>query len=272
MFFPLTDHEDAGKKQHVGLAGISLLASVAVCGVLIGVAIGAVGIGGVLLVPILTLALGIPVKNAIAAALMSYLPSGSVAVVLYARRKSIPWREARWICVSAAPMAYLGALSASHAPAALLEALIGTLLLAGGFHALRSRPAASEFRRLSPLALSGLGGVTAFVSALTGAGGAFVLLPMLLLLDAPVLGAIGLGQAIQVPIAGVASATNLAAGLVDAKLALILAASLAIGIAIGTPIAHALPQQGLRGLLGGITIVAGTAMLLRTATELARLF
>ena len=190
MFFPNDTPQPPWQKPGVSAAGLTLLASAAACGVLLGIAVGATGIGGVLLVPFLTLALGIPVKNAIAAALMAYLPAGTVAVVLYARRGSIPWREARWICLAAVPAAYLGALGAGMAPAALLEALIGMLLLAGGLHALRrSGSMPVTIRPLTPLALTGLGGVTALASAMTGAGGAFVLVPLLLLLDAPVLNA-----------------------------------------------------------------------------------
>jgi uncharacterized membrane protein YfcA len=47
-----------------------------------------------------------------------------------------------------------------------------------------------------------------------------------------------------------------------------LAAALALGIAIGTPIAHALPQRLLRRLLGLVVVLAGMAMLLRTAMRL----
>ena len=64
-------------------------------------------------------------------------------------------------------------------------------------------------RTLSAPTLLGLGGGIGFLSALTGAGGAFVLLPVLLLLDVPVLAAIGLGQAIALPIAGLASVANM---------------------------------------------------------------
>ena len=47
------------------------LLAAGIAAVVLGIAIGATGIGGVLLVPILTLALGIDVKRAIAAALLS---------------------------------------------------------------------------------------------------------------------------------------------------------------------------------------------------------
>lgn len=248
---------------------MELVVAIAVAGVALGIAIGAVGIGGVLLVPFLTLTLGIDVKRAIAAALLSYVPSCAVAVTLYARRGSIPWREAGLLCLAALPTAYLGARATQAAPAGLLEAAIGVLLLSGGAYALVPRPdTAIGQRRLAQAALLGLGGGTGFISALTGAGGAFVLLPVLLLLDVPVLSAIGLGQAIALPIAGLASVANIAAGIMDLRLAAGLAATLTLGIAIGTPIAHALPQRLLRRLLGSAVALAGLAMLLRTAARL----
>ena len=248
---------------------VGLIVAIAVTGVVIGIAIGAVGIGGVLLVPFLTLTLGIDVKHAIAAALLSYVPSCVVAVVLFARRGSIPWREAALLCMAALPTAWVGAHAAQQAPAGLLEAAIGALLLAGGIYALLPpRDVAIGQRRLAPATLLGLGGGTGFVSALTGAGGAFVLLPILLLLDVPVLPAIGLGQAIALPIAGLASLANIIAGIVDPWLAAGLAVTLTLGIAIGTPIAHALPQRLLRRLLGSAVLLAGGAMLVRTAGRL----
>lgn len=241
---------------------VGVIAAVAL---LLGIAIGATGIGGVLLVPFLTLTLGIDVKHAIAAALLSYLPSCAVAVTLYGRRGSIPWREAVLLCCAALPTAWLGAHAAQHAPGLLLHAAIGFLLLAGGSYALLPpRNAAVVYRRLKAPTLLAIGGGTGFVSALTGAGGAFVMLPILLLLDMPVLPAIGLGQAIALPIAGLASIANIAAGVMDPWLAAGLGVALTIGIAIGTPIAHALPQLLLRRILGSAVVLAGLGMLLRT--------
>jgi uncharacterized protein len=248
---------------------LNVVIEITVVGIALGIAIGATGIGGVLFVPILTLAFGLDIKRAIAAALLSYVPSCMLAVVLYARRGSIPWRDTSLLCLPAFPAAWLGAHAASSAPAALLEIAIGTLLLAGGLYALRTPRRVSMHRTaLAPATLLGLGAVTGFVSAMTGAGGAFMLLPLLLLLETPVLAAIGMGQAIALPIAGLASLVNLAAGLVDLKLAAALSVALTIGIAFGTPIAHALPQQYLRRLLGSVVVFAGIAMLLRSLVGL----
>jgi uncharacterized membrane protein YfcA len=190
-------------------------------------------------------------------------------VVLYARRGSMVWKDAWPLCLAALPAAWAGALAAREMPALLLEAAIGALLLMGGLYAWRTpRDVPVAGRRLGTSTLLALGGGTAFVSALTGAGGAFVLLPMLLLLNMPVLPAIGLGQAIALPIAGLASVANIQAGLVDVRLAALLAIALSVGIAVGTPIAHALPQPMLRRLLGGVVVIAGASMLLRTVVHL----
>ncbi len=243
-----------------------LIAAIAATGVGLGIAIGAVGIGGVLLVPFLTLTLGIDVKRAIAAALLSYLPSCVVAVTLYGRRGSIPWREARLLCLAALPTAYLGAHAARLAPAVFLQVAIGVLLLAGGLYALVPRRELTAGRgQLGKGTVLGIGAGTGFLSALTGAGGAFVMLPILLLLDFPVLPAIGLGQVIALPIAGVASVANIASGELDLWLGLGVGVTLMLGIAIGTPIAHALPQALLRRVLGSVVLIAGAAMLVRTA-------
>ena len=64
-------------------------AALGVAGVLIGVLIGATGIGGVLLVPFLVHGLKYPVQSAVAVALWSYLWSGLLAIALYWRRGSI---------------------------------------------------------------------------------------------------------------------------------------------------------------------------------------
>jgi uncharacterized membrane protein YfcA len=93
--------------------------------------------------------------------------------------------------------------------------------------------------------------------------------PLLVALGEPVLTAIGLGQAIQLPIAGVATAANLRQGQIDLLLASVLAAALSLGILIGVPLAHALPQAALRRLLAITMIVAGVAIAARLVLSAA---
>src|SRR5262245_61286177 len=107
-------------------------------GLLAGLLIGAVGIGGVILVPALVFFGHIPIHTAIAGAMMSYILTGLVGTLLYARAKSIRWDMVGWLWAGAMPAALAGALAANAAPAGLLEVLIGLLTVSSGLHSLSS--------------------------------------------------------------------------------------------------------------------------------------
>ena len=86
------------------------------CAVLLsGFAIGAVGIGGVFLVPLLLL-LDVPVRVASFAVLSSFLLAGIVAVA--SNWRQMPRARAVRICVAAAPGAMCGALAIPLLPPA----------------------------------------------------------------------------------------------------------------------------------------------------------
>ena len=243
-------------------------AALSVAGVIIGVLIGATGIGGVLLVPFLVHGLGYPVQSAVAVALWSYLWSGLLAIALYWRRGSIAARPALWLCAAAVPGAFLGAAALAVVPGKVVEALIGGVLLLGGVQTLRPPREHAGRTPPGPVLLLGLGLLTGFASALLGAGGAFLLVPLLVALGEPVLLSVGLGQVIQVPISAVATVANLRAGRIDLLSGSILAAALAAGIALGTPLAHGVSQRTLRLLVALAMLVAAVVMVAR----LARLF
>ena len=243
-------------------------AALCVAGVIIGVLIGATGIGGVLLVSFLVHGLGYPVQSAVAVALWSYLWSGLLAIALYWRRGSIATRPALWLCAASVPGAFLGACALAVVPGKVVEALIGGVLLLGGVQTLRPPREHTHRTPPGPALLVGLGLLTGFASALLGAGGAFLLVPLLVALGEPVLLAVGLGQAIQVPISAVATVANLRAGRIALLYGTILAAALAVGIALGTPLAHGVSQRTLRLLVAVAMLVAAIVMVGR----LARLF
>ena len=243
-------------------------AALCVAGVIIGVLIGATGIGGVLLVSFLVHGLGDPVQSAVAVALWSYLWSGLLAIALYWRRGSIATRPALWLCAASVPGAFLGACALAVVPGKVVEALIGGVLLLGGVQTLRPPREHNDRTPPGPALLVGLGLLTGFASALLGAGGAFLLVPLLVALGEPVLLAVGLGQAIQVPISAVATVANLRAGRIALLYGTILAAALAVGIALGTPLAHGVSQRTLRLLVALAMLVAAIVMVGR----LARLF
>jgi uncharacterized membrane protein YfcA len=247
------------------LAAISL----GMLGLLAGLLIGAVGIGGVILVPALVYFGGIPIHAAIAGAMMSYVLTGLIGTLVYAGKNSIRWGMAGWLCAGAMPAALAGALAAGRASSLLLEILIGLLTAASGVRALPASPADDGARSaISNPALGFIGAVTGFGSALSGTGGPLILVPILMWLELPVLTAIALSQAIQLPIALLATAGNAWSGNLDLTLGVLLAAGLAVGTFVGARIAHAVPRAILRRAVAMVLVVVGAAITIKVIARL----
>ncbi|MCH7864423.1 MAG: sulfite exporter TauE/SafE family protein [Proteobacteria bacterium] len=226
--------------------------------VFVGVLIGGVGIGGVLLVPVLTYIFTIDIHIAIAAAMFSYLFSGLVGATIYARKRSINWMMALWLCAGAMPAAFMGALVASAVPARGLEFLIATLIVFAGVNALLTPVEdAHGDRLLGPVQLLVIGVITGFGSAITGTGGPLVLVPMLVWLKVPTLIAVGLSQAVQLPIGSMATIGNFIYGTVDMVIGGVIAAALMIGAALGAHLAHAVSPTTLRRLVAWVLVAVG---------------
>jgi uncharacterized protein len=239
-------------------------------GLLAGLLIGAVGIGGVILVPALVYFGQVPIHAAIAGAMMSYILTGLVGTFVYARAKSIRWDMVGWLWAGAMPAALVGALAANAASAAVLEVLIGLLTAASGLHSLLSsaQPDLHAHRTISNPALGLSGAVTGFASALSGTGGPLVLVPILMWLDLPVLTAVGLSQVIQLPIALLATAANFHSGSLDPVLGGLLAIGLAVGAWAGAEIAHAVPRAALRSMVSIVLVVVGALIFIRVAARM----
>jgi len=77
-------------------------------GLLAGVLIGTIGIGGVILVPLLSLVLGFDLHFAMAASSLSFLFPGIVGTLTYANKRSIVWEKVLWLSVGIIPAALLG--------------------------------------------------------------------------------------------------------------------------------------------------------------------
>jgi uncharacterized membrane protein YfcA len=228
-----------------------------------GLLIGCIGIGGVLLVPVLSF-LGTDVHAAIAASMFSYLFSGLIGTWLYARKASIDWPSALSLGAGAMPGALVGALLASRLSGAVLLVLVGAAVMFAGVRALLRRPAAAgKGRVLSATMLLPIGLVVGIGSSLTGTGGPALLVPLLMWLDVPVLAAVGMSQAIQLPIAGLASAGNLWTGQLDLGLGTVLGVGVALGALVGARAAHALPALFLTRLVAVVLLFVGALLVLR---------
>lgn len=238
---------------------------IAAAALAIGALIGCVGIGGVLLVPVLAFLGGVAIHEAIAAAMFSYLFSGAAATWVYARKGSIDWNSSLWLAIGAMPAALAGALAASYATALALELLIAALVIFAGIRALRPAHGKERTSSLSKPGLVGLGLFVGFGSALTGTGGPLLLVPLLVWMNVPILTTIGLSQVIQLPIAALATAGNVHFGLLDLWLGAVLAVMLLLGSVVGARAAHVLPSGTLTRFVGVLMLAVGAFIILRTA-------
>jgi uncharacterized protein len=234
---------------------------VAILGVVSGLMIGCIGVGGVILVPALVFLGGMPVPAAIAAAMLAYILSGSVATAVFARHKSIDWGISAWLCAGAAPAAFAGAWAVSVVNEKWLEAGIGLLTFLSGLNALRKRQAETELHKVSKPSVLGIGAFTGFLSAMSGTSGPLVLVPILTAMHIPILASIGLSQAVQLPVAIAASAGNFLYGKIDLSLSAILAVALTLGSWYGAKLAHAVPREFLRRIVCAVLIAVGAFIL-----------
>ncbi|NQU61104.1 MAG: sulfite exporter TauE/SafE family protein [Rhodospirillales bacterium] len=242
----------------------SSLALIGFLSIFVGILIGGIGIGGVLLVPMLTFVFGMGIHDAIGAAMFSYIFSGIVGATIYARRRSIRWKMALWLFAGATPAAFAGAFLSSVIPARGLEFFIALLIIFAGTNALMTRGQDGQNERtLDGPALVGIGAVTGVGSALSGTGGPLVLVPILVWLKLPVLTAVGLSQAVQLPIAALATVGNFTYGSVNMTVGITLALALMVGAAIGARIAHAVSSTTLRNIVAWVLVAVGIFIVIR---------
>ena len=118
------------------------------------------------------------------------------------------------------------------------------------------------------------GAVCGFGSALTGTSGPVILLPILIYHRWPTLASLGHAQAVQLPIAAMATIGNVffsesgegeggRADAVDWKMGGCIAATGVVGVVGGALLAHRLPVASLRRFITRLLCVAGVALLLK---------
>lgn len=221
-----------------------MLWTVAFASFVAGTLIGLTGIGGVLLVPVLTEFAGVPVERAIAASTLSFVFAGLVAVLLHRRSMRVGSRPLVALCAAAAVGALGGALTLGWLPPSAVRLFIALLALGSGLHALTGRRPAN--RALPPTAaLVALGLVVGYGSAISGTGGPVMLIPILLALRAEAGTAVALGLAAQIPICLTATGVHALAGRLDATLGIALGALLIAGTFAGAWLSRRLSSRGV---------------------------
>lgn len=235
---------------------------------LVGISIGAVGIGGILLIPALVVLAGLGVHEAMATALLTFFFTGIVGALLFQRRGSIRWQITVPVSIGAVLFGFVGAWANSRLNAPALTLILSSIIVFAGIYTLRMHarervpPFDSHPGRQRAL-LTGIGAVVGFGSGLTGVGGPAVSVPIMVMFGFAPLATIGASQVIQIVAALSGTAGNLRYGSIDYGLAVPVALAQIIGVPLGVRIVHAVNAATLRRFIGMLCIVVGTWLAVR---------
>jgi uncharacterized membrane protein YfcA len=234
------------------------LASMLVSALVVGLLIGCVGIGGVLMTPALIYVGGLGFHLAAATSTWAFLFAGAAGTSIYSRHGSIDWRMAVWLWAGVVPAAFAGAWANVALPEGVLMTLLAALMVVTGVDALlRGSVVEPEARHFGAPTLLAIGALVGFGSALTGTGGAVLLVPILLLLGAPVLASVGAAQAVALPVVVFSTAGYVLYGSVDFVLGTAVGLVAAVGVVVGARIAHAAPATILRRVVATALFCVG---------------
>lgn len=239
-----------------------------VIAVVVGLFIGAAGVGGVLLIPALQMLTPLTVHAAMATALFTFIFTGIVGTLLFQRRGSIDWSLTLPLCAGGALFGIVGAWAAAGLDGRFLSLVLATLImLAGGYTVLggaaqTGAPFAGRPGRQRGV-LFVVGAITGFGAGLTGVGGPALAVPMMVLLGFPTLVAVGASQVVQIVASVSGSLGHFGQGTIDFALAGWLAGFEIAGVVGGVALAHRVNTRTLRLGVGLLCVAVGAGLLLQ---------
>ncbi len=236
----------------------------------VGIFIGAVGVGGVLLIPALMTFSNLTVHQAAATALFSFLFTGILGTWLFMRRGSIEWRTSLPVCVGAFTFSYIGAAAGILVPAGLLTWIVAAVILGTGLNILlrRTAPQVDGGKRpQTAKALCAVGALSGFGAGISGAGGPLFSVPLMLGLHFDPLVAVGTGQVVQIAAALSGSLNNWSHDTIQYGLAIPVTAVELIGVVAGVKLAHVAGAKQLRCGASVLCILSAVGMVMKSLTS-----
>ena len=230
--------------------------------------IGAVGVGGVLLIPFLAILGGLGIHAAAATALFSFLFTGLFGTWLFARRGSISWRLTLPVSIGAVLFGYVGSTAAVHVPPRALAITIAAIIICAGIYVFvpprNPQRAPRDGRGTGDVAiLATVGAVSGFGSGLSGAGGPLFSVPMMVILGFAPLPAVAASQVLQIIASLSGSLAALTDGRIDYRIAAWVTGFELVGVAAGVRLAHAVSANALRRVAATLCVAVGLLTLVR---------
>ena len=241
-----------------------MLALTVALAVVVGAALGLLGAGGFLMVPLLAYVGGLDAKHAITTSLLVVGVASVVGVVAHARAGRVRWRTAVVFGVAGMAGAYAGGRLAHFIPGTILMIAFAAVMVGAAIAMLRGRnntDTAPQHRPLPRRAMMILTAVAVgVISGLLGAGGGFLLVPALALLaglEMPA--AVGTSLAVVAMQSSAGLAGQLAHEHIDWRLAVMVTAAAVIGAVIGGQLTAVFKPDALRKAFGWVLFARPSA-------------
>lgn len=243
---------------------VPALPLVAVIALGLGTAVGATGIGGVLMIPALWILLGVPLRDAMGTVLAASAANGALAAWLYFRRGSIQWPIAIPLCAGALVSGFAGGTINPYLPAPLLIKGLGAVMAAScAWTFIRRGEPAEEARAGRAPQLFGVGFVSGLAAGLTGAGGPLVSVPLMTALAFPFLATVAASQVLQLVASASGAAAFWRAGALDLQMLALIVPLQLLGIWAGVRLAHRIDVALARKVLAALGVAVGLVLVWR---------
>jgi uncharacterized membrane protein YfcA len=270
--------------------GLEVLAFVAAVGAGLFGALAGVG-GGLIIVPLLTIALGVDIKHAIAASLLGVIAVSTAAASSYLQSGLVDRRLGLTLLLATAAGGIAGGYVGGLLDPQILAGIFGVVLLLVAIQMLRGRRAVPAELSGEPTGLEfdaayvepttgqavsyrarrvGLGAAISLVagglSGLLGIGGGVVNVPtMNLVMGVPIRIALTTSTYMLGATAAASAVIYYSRDLIDPLIAAPVVVGVFIGARIGARLSHRLPQHTLQLLFVAVAAIFAVQMLLRAA-------
>ena len=215
----------------------------------IGLSLGLLGGGGsVLAVPLLKYVAGLSAKEALATQLLVVGTTAGVGAIQHARKGNIAYRTGMVFALAAVVGAFLGGLTAGWFSGTTLLLLFAGMMLTTSVMMFRGRGDLKPREGRMPVPLVLLEGVAVgFFTGMVGAGGGFMIVPVLVLLGGmPMHRAIGTSLMIMTLKSYAAFVGYMNHVQIDYELAAYVTCSAVLGTVIGVTLSQRINGQNLR--------------------------
>ncbi|MCL5039152.1 MAG: sulfite exporter TauE/SafE family protein [Firmicutes bacterium] len=240
---------------------------------IIGVSVGATGIGGFLLPFILWAFLHLSVRDSLAVGFTAFTAGGIIGTHFYWRNGHIDRRLTVYLSLGTLPGALLGSRLNLALPQESVKVMLAVMVLLTSLYLLWSpRPIKKAIAGEPPpkagpathhwlLFITGL--VTGTGSSLTGVGGPLLVVPVLIAFQIPAHQAVGVALFNSLIVSTAAGLVYLSHAAVSAALVLPTTLAHAAGIALGAFISHRWSGLFLRQAIGWISLLSSLWILLQ---------